>query len=947
MQKGYKHHSDSPKRRRIPSKSCEFCKKRKVKCDRLLPCSQCTRANVECKFNNWIQINNSTLEDGRDVGGGNKANFGSIPVMNGPIMETELATQKNSRDAISSSVSNEEMLLISKKEFEMLRTRIEQLEGNHDISKEKSNEVSGISSFSSDKRRTFEKAVDDILKKEKVDNPYGLNPVKNSIGSINFYCDYSPIYVKNSSRCINYGPFSWLACMKKDPFLLVLWKYMMEQGNKKTIYDGAVEEDPKIASAVKGDGKLLHDELDFKKKSLESEGYNDLISYERILESRDPNIKSDLTLSLNNLMLRFKSSDEIYKELQLIERIKLALPKQKVIWKLIDRFFNWLYVFMPLLDEVSFEDSISQIIGKRGYSDIKLSKINVTKKLDLANLGILLTVLRLAYSTLFCNNDFTNNCELQSDNYTLKAKETKYLVSNPITVDFVDMALCCLSQFSLHKRTNLTILQCAIFLKLYHMYAHEGGDGLDGSDSPVSHGSLIEMAFSLGINREPEKSEEFKGDLRRNHLCRKIWCTLLTWDIYYSFTFGIRSHITTSSYDTKMPFYTKGCENISVRNVEDKVIESYSFIMKFYSKTQEILGRILRIEEYTCMSELASTLNDLEILCKELFNNHAKVSEEGHKGLNLYGFVDTIKIKLCLDIKVFLISIYHHIYLHYEKSKEKRLSFFYFKKMILISTSQVLPHYFLLVNRNTYCDFMTNPSVEMAIHKSSQVILSALVRFEYYKFFITKFECHKPETSENKELKDRYSNLVNIVGVLKKCAEACIVASEKIQNRYYYAWRITKTQKILVNTLSHGAFFSFNQENVFHLRECIFTDQELKELKEACETPLMQISKLNFILDSEGDHDLKSDISHSDTKMNGVMSGETLPSNYFSTPDTVNSFPERDITSYDNYIDQQWMELAVQKHFKGLNDDTIFDSGIQGSFHEMSYDHLLEEYFNA
>ena len=48
-----------------PVKSCTECRKRKLRCDRLCPCSQCQKSNRTCKY--AIDHDSSNLSDGSDV----------------------------------------------------------------------------------------------------------------------------------------------------------------------------------------------------------------------------------------------------------------------------------------------------------------------------------------------------------------------------------------------------------------------------------------------------------------------------------------------------------------------------------------------------------------------------------------------------------------------------------------------------------------------------------------------------------------------------------------------------------------------------------------------------------------------------------------------------------------------------------------------------------------
>lgn len=104
---------------------------------------------------------------------------------------------------------------------------------------------------------------------------------------------------------------------------------------------------------------------------------------------------------------------------------------------------------------------------------------------------MLLIILRLTYFTLFFNKNSVNENNSKSTDTSFKTQEMKYLLFNPININVIDVPQSCLDQFQFGGGLVLTVLQCAMYLKLYHIYAPEGGDGADGGDYQVLHVMLI------------------------------------------------------------------------------------------------------------------------------------------------------------------------------------------------------------------------------------------------------------------------------------------------------------------------------------------------------------------------------------------------------------------------------------------------------------------------
>lgn len=63
----------------------------------------------------------------------------------------------------------------------------------------------------------------------------------------------------------------------------------------------------------------------------------------------------------------------------------------------------------------------------------------------------------------------------------------------------IEVSQLCLDQFNLMRSGNMSIMQLALFSRVYHQYAPEDGDGTDGGDALVFNSILIHMAYSLGL----------------------------------------------------------------------------------------------------------------------------------------------------------------------------------------------------------------------------------------------------------------------------------------------------------------------------------------------------------------------------------------------------------------------------------------------------------------
>ena len=252
---------------------------------------------------------------------------------------------------------------------------------------------------------------------------------------------------------------------------------------------------------------------------------------------------------------------------------------------------------MPIIDETEFKTEITRILGPEEYNETAV-EVSVEKRLDFAYLGIMLVILRLTYLSLFLNRNCQNEKNLHTTDPSKEAQELKYLLSNPINITLVNMAQECLEQFDLMRRTNFAVLQCAFMLKLYRMFAPEDGDGADAGDSQTYNAMLIQMAYSMGINREPVRNsyDDHQDDLKTNNIQRKIWNFLVISDIAQAYQYGNPLNIEKKYYDTSLPFHIPGNENIKDVELEKHVIGIFSYFEICYDKLYEILDSTLNIK---------------------------------------------------------------------------------------------------------------------------------------------------------------------------------------------------------------------------------------------------------------------------------------------------------------------------------------------------------------
>ncbi|CAH6718878.1 multidrug resistance regulator 1 [[Candida] jaroonii] len=762
------------------------------------------------------------------------------------------------------------------------------------------------------------------------DNLTSYNPYGSPEDTISFFEGYSSVHIKEDLRRVSFGPFSWSSLMLKDQGLKLLWDYTvkMEVTNAKTalIFVPSDQElnveNSKVLTSTTTESAIDLDEKVFEKRLLQPEGIEDVMPYNMIKQQVEENLqKAANNQSTLPLGLAFVNSN-LDSELRLIDRINLFLPKQRVIWKLIHIFFSDCYPFMPFLDEKFFREEISKIIGAAGCEDEKIKGVVIEKRLDFAHVGILLIILRLAYLSLFTNRNDINERRLNSNDFDdiMGPKTYKYLLSNPITMNIIDVAQECLDQFNIFRNPSIPVLQLTYYMKIYHTYAPEDGDGADGGDSSSMLAIIIQMATSLGFNRDPDTYTDRNGAPKPlNSLIRRIWHHLLLNDVHTTYAFGSNILVNKGSYDTKLPEVKEGELCLADAKLDRFIVESINKSHKVYSSFKNMLEKMLDVNNPPKMSEICPMLSNLETTVKFQYGSLADCIAPTTEEFN--HFNRSFKTKFFLSLKAFLVGVYFYFYLYYEP-KNFGLSFFYLKKLLLVAVGEVMPFYGTFIG-NIRCDMFINPTFEQFIHKSNQVFIALLIKLNFVIYTMKIKADHESRCQNDPKYLKYYKALCRTSSCITRCLEVSISAIAKISNRYYYAWRITKGHTALLRLITKKEFYRDNLTKAGSLATAVYSVEQLEEIINLCEASLKRVQYFESIEKSQ------ADTPYADTP--GVIkpptSNENVPTNPPTVEDKSESMPNSVLSTdsddslgkfnldvlEDAEVDKIWLELLSSK----------------------------------
>lgn len=693
---------------------CTFCKRRKVRCDKGLPCSTCIKyGNDECEYK---MINDESL-----------------------FQERDMTALRN--------------------EIGILKKKLSRLEAYEVLSTE-------------EKKKEF--YVPTAL------DPFGFmianNPVSGPEDKINFYC-HAPVSINQSGLLRqSHEPIDWVSLMKRDKVLSVVLEFLIMKATMKhsSDYWRASKNGPKYQ---------LEDGI---------EGSKDLELYSR----NGTGSKSLTVFNKLNLVIGSPSfdqaDDESNKVKLLCERIQLALPNKKTLLLLIERFFSHLYVYFPLLDYDSFTKNIFRILVPDSNDENSTYHVKVEKKIDFALLGLLLILLRLTYLPLQCDGDPIKMMKI--DDYL--SPEVQYLQLNPIDLNVVEISRLCLSQFDVITNRSIELLQLLLFLRFYHMFAPEEGEGDKGYLSVTFNGLLLNIATSLGLNRDPDVIFGKSMDEKSKNLSRKLWWLIYCLHLQKSVESGSKLMISSLDFDTKAPTYTPEGVNCKNDDIEKEAVSLFALKHYKLNPLLDLFNLVLNIRGDFNMRDIAERIGEVE---KTWIEGYGKLINRHKDGKN-----DNIKDSvLRYDIKnhtltsTLVACILLNFVNYYELKNCKKLMLYYIKKIVIMIGYDLIPLCLELISMDglkfsiqTY--LMVIPDLLSVIHKSAIILTAFYVRCRIDLVKCSGNPDHSKLMVNDKDYCSWYRMLDRTCALFESLFKSLRDTLVAYSPRYFYAWRLSK-----------------------------------------------------------------------------------------------------------------------------------------------------------
>lgn len=522
----------------------------------------------------------------------------------------------------------------------------------------------------------------------------------------------------------------------------------------------------------------------------------------------------------------------------LFTAIENVVKDSKLVWILVDKYFDSeLYCCMPILDKTEFIDQLSGIIGPRNNSPGKSITINITRKIQLAIIGILLIVMRMSSLTLYNAGKPLEQPLSSSD---------QFISDHPVGKEAISTAVDCLSEVLTFKETHVTILQFNLMMQHYKFIGPEDCDCVVAS-SITNTGPLIHAAVGSGLNRDPTLSHP---NYDKPDLLRRLWYLVVYLDYYQMMLVGYGPVVNYDFHDTDLPIL-----NHHESALQYGINEAFHDRKRIFESCRPLLTSVLSVKR---PPKIKTVLNHLKKL-EELVETSVKIEEIMRIPSDsvLDRFRKMRLFQSTSDQNALLFMIYYNFFLHHNEKKDSEKSLYYLLQMLKISKN-VYPYLNFFgkpdksneafnLNKHFGVGALAIPKMELCLHRVSELMISLLGRIK----------THKSIVGVNMD-EERLILLDKIGKVVFRITFFIIEALVNISDTYYHCWSMSKiqsfiTEKILRNKdglYDSGSLDKIESEYVKVVEDLrgqddgffLYTNQDLQQILNAIE--LIDISAL-------------------------------------------------------------------------------------------------------
>lgn len=628
-------------------------------------------------------------------------------------------------------------------------------------------------------------------------------------------------------------------------------------------------------------------------------------------------------------------------------KIEDILPPKNVVWQLINMFFSDLYIMAPIIDETDLKGNLLRLFEGTD-SDEKCKDLKIYNKLDFAILGTTLLILRLSYFSLL---------PIPWKKTKLSQDIEDLVFKYPIGMEAVSLANDCVNVFNLFCPINLTIFQLVFIVRVYSIYGPESGDGIDHGEGPLLNAMLFQLAYSLGLHRDPDNVSQ-NVDEKTKNLARKIWVSLVVLDLGYALEYGDPLNLSKISYDTKIPQFSNAGSNLNNIEQEKELIECYK-IMDSYKLLVDFLNDLFKVDKKINILDL---INRIDITKVEIFDTKSvcDLSNTFLMTLSTPSILNVRKTQIQLHFTYFLFSLYYRLFLRYEEQQEYDLAFFFLRVTLHKSFVFLMPFLFKLFdseNIEPVVEFVLAPGIQSMVHKATLTILSVMIRIKSQLANLKNNINHNNLLKEDHNYQTKFNNLNVLLGHLTKFTDYLFKVTNAYSTRYLFSWIITR-----INKTRYSAIIGDEFDKIFDAQQNSFVlfsdDDKVTQLIKSVELALQlrDRSKKGLSNDSIINNELRKSRGLNTSQHNETTTSsdhslfDWIPTSNTDTPELF-SLINDNLYNQSDSIDTIWMELLkgtnaqadipqINNVFNELNGGNGFDNGSTGNNVNSMGDHV-------
>lgn len=607
--------SSKPKKRQRMSVVCLNCKARKIKCDKKRPsCTNCVKCNVGhlCEYEPPHWVNRVTTSTGLPIVALKEAQVARAKQISAQP-QPPLATPGAVMDTVGVDGINS-----APDEIKRLRARLHVLEQSVGISPPTERPSPQSTHHAQDEENN-----------DKVD----------------FYELYNSLIIKRSGM-EEHKPLSSLAHYKKDQYVMIMVGYFnlcatlykakygdhkRKTGNKKTRLDASLteflyllgeRESPEVVEVV---SKFIKERV--------PKNHTKNNHFPNVGEEKDPDIQDNVK--------------------RMAERL---LPPKRIIRLLLDRFYKYVYPYFPFIDKTFFDDRLFNSILVSNDLDSPITVI-IEEKFDFVLLANFLIILRMTYIGL-------------PPVSALSDKE-KILMSYPISTECIATALSALSIFKIMRKTKLTIVQALMYFRMYCNFAPEDGDGGELTQSQILFGSIVQSAYTIGLNRDASRHSQMNFDKEYANLWRRLWLGILETDRFFSTIAGHLPLIQNlNSYEIRFPDSLPTDTKLDAAMTDD--LKRSQRILKLYYDLANMVNNLTSAPRVSDLTDLLRQMNvyvNINYSCNGMVPL-ASVPEDEYDAVN---FNNNKRLQHTLQSMGLSLAVYHALSVHYESTQNQNI----------------------------------------------------------------------------------------------------------------------------------------------------------------------------------------------------------------------------------------------------------------------------------